>query len=195
MLRMMLPAVLVVCCSACAVRAQDVAPPEMPEVDLKAEEAGKREEERREIRRFIALLRVVCLLSVEEETLQGGPVLLKDCYKRVKADFPEQALRKCPLKFQKLIQLNIKEMQDFMDGRTQDLDWPFSQDRELSRLLVQYDMMQEDKLINEWVGKRVFMRKMADDVRPSVMDIRQLKSDIESGKIEVSQQLEEEEEE
>ena len=88
--------------------AQDVGAPGMPNVDLETPSGQKLAAEKATIRKFFVLLYLAVLLPVVEN--QGEVFKEKDLYPLILAAFPEQELKECPQKLQKLMNARVQAL-------------------------------------------------------------------------------------
>ena len=117
--------------------AQDVGAPGMPNVDLETPSGQKLAAEKATIRKFFVLLYLAVLLPVVEN--QGEVFREKDLYPLILAAFPEQELKECPQKLQKLMNARVQALKEAADGKRDLQSEPFNpEDPEVLAFLAEY---------------------------------------------------------
>lgn len=174
--------------------AQDVAPPAVPDLKEGTEEGRLQEKDRENIRNFLAQMCVARNLPSAELVIRGGKGLVTEFYQVMLEEFPESALKRCPPDFQEVIALKKREIQAYLDGIKTDIVWPYAEDEEVSSLLFKYGLKGEEMLISQWTAVTL---NFGDEDTPAfkAQRMRELKEDIEAGKIKIPMDFEEIEEE
>ena len=166
--------------------AQDIAPPAVPDLNRDTEEGRVRERNRKEIRSFLAQLCLVRNLPSFEVIIRGGNGLATEFY-------PENALKRCPADFQELVVVKKSKIQEFLDGLEKNIVWPYVADEEVAALLFKYGLKDEEERIARWVTSRLGFRK-SDTPAFKARRIRELKEEMEAGKVVVPENIGEAEE-
>ena len=169
--------------------AQDIAPPAVPDLNRDTEEGRVRERNRKEIRSFLAQLCLVRNLPSFEVIIRGGNGLATEFYQ----EFPENALKRCPADFQELVVVKKSKIQEFLDGLEKNIVWPYVADEEVAALLFKYGLKDEEERIARWVTSRLGFRK-SDTPAFKARRIRELKEEMEAGKVVVPENIGEAEE-
>lgn len=164
--------------------AQDVAPPAVPDLKEGTEEGRLQEKNRENIRSFLAQICLARNLPSLELVIRGGKGLVTEFYQIMLEEFPEKALKRCPTDFQEVIALKKREIQAYLDGIKTDIVWPYAEDEEISSLLFRYGLKGEEILISKWMAA---VLNFGDEDTPAfkAARMRELKEEIEAGKIKV----------
>ena len=173
--------------------AQDIAPPAVPGLNRDTEEGRVRERNRKEIRSFLAQLCLVRNLPSFEVIIRGGNGLATEFYQVILEEFPENALKRCPADFQELVVVKKSKIQEFLDGLEKNIVWPYVADEEVAALLFKYGLKDEEERIARWVTSRLGFRK-SDTPAFKARRIRELKEEMEAGKVVVPENIGEAEE-
>ena len=169
--------------------AQDIAPPAVPDLNRDTEEGRVRERNRKEIRSFLAQLCLVRNLPSFEVIIRGGNGLATEFYQVIL----ENALKRCPADFQELVVVKKSKIQEFLDGLEKNIVWPYVADEEVAALLFKYGLKDEEERIARWVTSRLGFRK-SDTPAFKARRIRELKEEMEAGKVVVPENIGEAEE-
>ncbi len=173
--------------------AQDIAPPAVPDLNRDTEEGRVRERNRKEIRSFLAQLCLVRNLPSFEVIIRGGNGLATEFYQVILEEFPENVLKRCPADFQELVVVKKSKIQEFLDGLEKNIVWPYVADEEVAALLFKYGLKDEEERIARWVTSRLGFRK-SDTPAFKARRIRELKEEMEAGKVVVPENIGEAEE-
>jgi len=157
------------------------------------EEGRVRERNRKEIRSFLAQLCLVRNLPSFEVIIRGGNGLATEFYQVILEEFPENALKRCPADFQELVVVKKSKIQEFLDGLEKNIVWPYVADEEVAALLFKYGLKDEEERIARWVTSRLGFRK-SDTPAFKARRIRELKEEMEAGKVVVPENIGEAEE-
>lgn len=141
--------------------AQDVGAPGMPNVDLETPSGQKLAAEKATIRKFFVLLYLAVLLPVVEN--QGEVFREKDLYPLILAAFPEQELKECPQKLQKLMNARVQALKEAADGKRDLQSEPFNpEDPEVLAFLAEYGMEDMCRQALNWMEREVNARGNMD---------------------------------
>lgn len=173
--------------------AQDIAPPSVPDLMQDTEEGKLRETNRGAIRNFLAQMHVARTLPSYELRIRGRAGLVTEFYQVMLEEFPENALKRCPADFQELIAVKKRKIQEFLDGMEQDIVWPYAADEDVSALLFKYGLKEEKIWIERWVTLKLGLRNR-DTAAFKARRMRELKEEMEAGKVVVPRDVGEAEE-
>lgn len=169
--------------------AQDVGAPGMPNVDLETPSGQKLAAEKAAIRKFFVLLYLAVLLPVVEN--QGDIFKEKDLYPLILAAFPEQELKECPQKLQKLMTARIQALKEAADGKKELQAEPFNpEDPEVLAFLVEYGMEDLCRQALNWMEREVNARGNMDQ-DAFVQAFKQFRDHVRSGRLVMPETVEE----
>lgn len=169
--------------------AQDVGAPGMPNVDLETPSGQKLAAEKAAIRKFFVLLYLAVLLPVVEN--QGDIFKEKDLYPLILAAFPEQELKECPQKLQKLMTARIQALKEAADGKKELQAEPFNpEDPEVLAFLAEYGMEDLCRQALNWMEREVNARGNMDQ-DAFVQAFKQFRDHVRSGRLVMPETVEE----
>ena len=169
--------------------AQDVGAPGMPNVDLETPAGQKLAAEKATIRKFFVLLYLAVLLPVVEN--QGEVFREKDLYPLILAAFPEQELKECPQKLQKLMNARVQALKEAADGKRDLQSEPFNpEDPEVLAFLAEYGMEDMCRQALNWMEREVNARGNMDQ-DSFAQAFKQFRDHVRSGRLVMPETVEE----
>lgn len=168
---------------------QDVAAPQMPNVDLETPSGKKLAGEKAAIRKFFVLFYLSAILPVMEN--QGRIRKEGDIYPLMLAAFPEKELKECPPKLQELVFAKIQRVKDMLAGKKEMAPEPFDpDDPEIVAFLARYSMGDLDQEVMSWMGSQIGSGDNGN-MESVIQAFRRLRDDVQSGRLVMPEEVKE----